>query len=135
MDYCSDIWIGYLTGMVLNRCVKLSLQRCPGCAAKLKCPILHQHEQSSLLDKIRLYFDEVRGVILSSVDRLYDMIQRNLPHSSDLKKDKEIYCNNGALFLTTANPDSIYWGRYIDELNDAMIDSMVTTCLQKKIAK
>ena len=132
MDYYSDIWIGYLTGIVFNRCVKLSLQRCPGCIAKLKSPVLHQHEQNSLLQKIVIYFNEVRGLMLPSLDQLYDIIAKQLPHSDDPLKDKDIYLQNGIFFLTSANPDSIYWGRYIDEFNDAMINSMVDIALKKK---
>ena len=131
MDYYSDIWTGYLTGIVLNRCLKLSLQRCPGCIAKLKSPVLHQHEQNSLLDKVKLYYNEVRGLMLPSLEQLYDIIATQLPHSADPSKDKEIYLKNGMFFLTSANPDSIYWGRYIDEFNDAMIISMVDISLKK----
>ncbi len=132
MDYYSDIWTGYLTGIVLNRCLKLSLQRCPGCIGKLKSSVLHQHEQNSLLDKLKLYYNEVRGLMLPSLEQLYDIIAAQLPHSADPSKDKEVYCKNGLFFLTSANPESLYWGRYIDEFNDAMINSMVDISLKKR---
>ena len=132
MDFYSDVWTGYLTGILLNRCIKLSLQRCPGCIAKLKSPLLHEHEQHSLLDKIKLYFNEVRGLMLPSLDKLYDIIAKQLPHSADTSLDKEIYCKNGVFFLTSANPDTIYYGRWIDEINDSMIDSMVDSSLTKR---
>ncbi len=131
MDYYSDIWTGYLTGIVLNRCLKLSIQRCPGCISKLKSPVLHQHQQHSLLDKVKLYYNEVRGLILPSLDKLYDIIAKQLPHSADPAIDKQIYCQNGVFFLTSSNPDSLYWGRYIDEFNDATIDSMLNIFLKK----
>ena len=127
MDYNNDIWIGCLTAVLVRKCVNLSLERCPGCQVKLKSPFLHQHHQHSLLDKMRLYFDEVRGLLLTSIENLYELIEKNLPHSPDPVKDREIYCNNALFFLTTANPDSVYWGRFLDENNDGFINMLIPT--------
>lgn len=124
MDYNSELWFGSLAALIIYKCTGISIQRCPGCKAKLHSSLLHQHEQLALLDKINLHFDEVRGEILSSIDTIYENIKSYLPHSPDRAKDKEIYCNNASVFLRTASADSIYWGRYIDEHTDSMIYKM-----------
>ena len=131
MDYNNDLWIGSLTDVFIRKCVDLSLQRCPGCQVKLKSPFLHQHHQHSLLDKMKLYFDEVRGVLLPLVEKLYELVEKKLPHSIDPDKDREIYCNNAVFFLTTANPDSIYWGRFLDENNDGLIYDLLPSKKRK----
>ena len=135
MDYFCDLWIGYITAIFIRKCTEIAIQRCPGCHSKLKSPILHQHHQYSLLDKLKLYFEEVRGLLLPSIDVIYKTVEANLPHSEDLCKDKEIYCRNGIFFLNNSNPDSLYWGRFIDESNDGFIDEFISVNLKKKNAK
>lgn len=132
MDYNNDAWIGCLATLLIRKCVELSLERCPGCQIKLKSPALHQHHQYSLLDKMRLHFEEVRGILLPGIETLYSLIEEKLPHSPDLGKDREIYCNSGTFFLTTANPESVYWGRYVDENNDSFIYGLIPVTKKKK---
>lgn len=132
MDYNNDAWIGCLATFLVRKCVDLSIQRCPGCQIKLKSPALHQHHQHSLLDKMRLYFEEVRGLLLPAVEELYNLIEQKLPHSPDPAIDRETYCNSATFFLTTANPESVYWGRYVDENTDSFIHSLMPVSKKKK---
>ena len=126
MDYYHDVWVGYLTGVVIQRCLELSILRCPGCKDKLKLPILHQHQQHSLLEKLKVYFNEVRGCLLPTIDQLYDIAKNKLPHSNDETKDNEIYTNNARFFLQTATPETLYFGRYLCDQNDYIINELLT---------
>jgi hypothetical protein len=128
MDYSSDLWFATLAAIIFHQSTKKCLEQCPGCSARLRNPVLHLCQQLSLLDKVKIHFDEIRGQLLSTIGMIYDSVNHKLPHSPDLNLDKEHYCNNAIVFLNTAHPDSIYWGRYLDENNDILIDNM-TSCL------
>lgn len=131
MDYFNDIWIGYLTAIFVKKCMDLSVERCPGCHSKLESPLLHQHYQHSLLDKLKVYFDEVRGIMIPIIDSLYKTIENSLPHSPDKAFDKECYCRNAMIFLINSHPDSLYWGRYITGETDTIIHQILTSNLKK----
>ena len=132
MDYSSDLWLSILTACVVNQCTRKCILECPGCNARLKNPILHLHEQLSLLEKLRMHFDEVRGILISTIYSIYDSISHKLPHSPDLNQDKEHYCNNAISFLSSINPDALYWGRYLDENNDILINDLITSMTKQK---
>ena len=51
MDFYSDIWVGYLAGLLLEKCADIAKANCDGCNAGLKLPLLHLHNQLSLLEK------------------------------------------------------------------------------------
>lgn len=120
----SNLWIGYLTSVVLQKTLALSLQRCAGCKAKLKSPLLHQHEQYSLLDKLHTYFNEVRGDLLANVNKLFDAVKERLPASDDESKDKENYTTHARFYLQNANPEIIYYGRFLTDDNDEVISEL-----------
>lgn len=63
--------------------------------------------------------------MLPLVPNLYKLIEKKLPHSSDLDKDREMYCNNAVFFLTTSCAESMYWGRYVDENLDSYIHTLI----------
>lgn len=132
MNYSSETWYAVLAATIFDACEQKTLEKCPGCAAKLKNSILHQHHQMSLLDKIREHFDEVRGTVLRTIPTIYDKVASKLPHSPDLVKDKEIYCNNATIFLSSTHPDALYWGRYVDEHNDDVIVELIKPKPTKK---
>ena len=132
MDYHSDLWLGYLSGLLVRRCVELSILRCPGCNDKLKSPLLHLHQQQSLLDKICIHFNEVKDVLFSTIDELYDVAKHKLPQSDNRSKDKEIYTNNGLCFLETSNAESLYYGRYLCGENDFIINELLLQKPSKK---
>ena len=120
--YYSDVWIGFISENIVRQVVQLAKLRCPGCDDKLSSPLLHLHEQLSLLDKLRNYFEEVRGTLLPTLPELYDMFQDKLPHSDDLSRDKDCYVSIAHNFLLTIGADSLYYGRYLSNLNDGYIN-------------
>lgn len=121
-DYFHDFWLGYLTDVLIRQTVEMSILKCPGCQDELKSPLLHLHHQLSLLEKLRCYIDEIRGTVLPTITVLYDEFQNKLPHSDDLEKDKEIYVNNARFFLLSASAETLYYGRYLTEMNDQFIN-------------
>ena len=130
--YCNDNWVAYLCEQIIRQSSQKSISDCPGCNDKLHSPILHLHEQLSLLDKLRKYFQEIRGSILHDMEFHYTIFENKLPHSDDKKKDKLIYLNIARNFVLTATPDSIYFGRFLDETNDSFIDEAFTKKKGKK---
>ena len=64
MVLVDGIYISFLYENIVRQVAQLSKLRCPGCDDKLFSPLLHLHEQLSMLDKLRQYFEEVRGAIL-----------------------------------------------------------------------
>ena len=126
MDYSYPSWYGFLAEQFVRNCVQLSRQNCPGCKAHLISHLLHLHHQESLLDVMRKYCEEVRGLMLSSVSKFYDSVETKLPHSDDKKKDKMIYLLNARTFLMTCNAETIYWGRYVTHEEDAYINAAIS---------
>lgn len=122
MNYSSDLWLGYLCENLIRQIVEMARLRCDGCRDGIKSDLLHQHMQLNLLEKMRLYFEDVRGTVLPTLPQLYDQFQGKLPHSNDLTKDKEIYINTARLFLLTITAEPLYYGRYINEFTDSYID-------------
>lgn len=120
--YFSDIWIGYLTEQFMRQSVEIAKLRCPGCLDKLKSPLLHQHEQDNLLQKLRANFEEIRGNTLPVLSEHYKRMKDRLPHSDDLAKDEECYMSAARQFLLVATSDALYFGRYISEFTDSLID-------------
>ena len=133
MNYYHDIWIGYLTEIIVRKTVETCINHCSGCRDKLKSPLLHLHHQYSLLDKLHLYINEIRGNLVPIINSLYNDVSHKLPHSDDLMKDKELYTNNARFFLTTSSPESLYFGRYISENNDCIIEELLTPKKKRKI--
>ena len=122
MMYFSDIWIAFLGEQIIRQTVQMSELRCPGCQSGLKSPILHQHHQHNLLEKLKLYFEEIRGSILPTIQELYNQFKDKLPHSDDAGKDAECYVNTGRQFLIMITSESLYWGRYQSSLLDSLVD-------------
>ena len=122
VSYCNDNWIAFLCEHIIRKSHQRCKDDCPACLNKLNSPLLHKHLQLSLLEQLRIYFTEMRGLILQDLDRLYNQFSYKLPHSDDKKRDKVIYINIARNFLLTASCDSIYFGRYIDEHNDSFIN-------------
>ena len=123
--------MGYLAENIIRRCISLTEAECSGCRDKMKCSILHLHNQLSLLEKIQTYFEVARGEMLHALHELYTDIEHRLPHSGDMKKDMVVYCNVGRVFLLTCSPQAIYFGRYVDETNDAFINEVLDDCKKK----
>ena len=135
MEYYHDFWIGFLSEHIARQAVEMTVIKCPGCEDKMHSPLLHLHHQLSLLDKIRTYFEEIRGLLLPTIDTLYDQFKDKLPHSDDLDKDKEIYIKNGRFFLISITSEALYFGRYLNEMNDSFINEGFPTAKKRKISK
>lgn len=106
--------------------------RCPACKNKIKAPVLHLHHQQSLLQKIKAHFNEVRGQLMTKIDKLYEIVQHKLAHSDDLAKDREIYINNARFWFQTLTPECLYFGRFISENNDVVVHEMMTKTPKKR---
>lgn len=131
-SYFSDIWLAYLCEHIVRDAVNLAKDHCLGCKESKYSPLLHLHEQTSLLDKIRTYFEEIRGRVLSTLPDIYDRFKKQLAHTTDLEKDKESYVDSARKFLLTITPDAVYFGRYIDEMTDSVLNDGFKI---KKVAK
>lgn len=132
MNYYHDIWVGFLTGVFVKKCLELSVFKCPGCKDKVKSPLLHLHLQQSLLQKIKSYFNEAQAAIIPKLDQLFDTVQHKLPSSDNPVKDKEIYTNNARIFIHTATAEMLYYGRFVNETNDCIIHEIVNCKANKK---
>lgn len=122
MFYYNDNWIAFLTETIIRKVVDLAKMRCPACSDKINSPLLHLHEQLSLLEKTRTYFEEIRGNILPTINELYGQFKHKLPHSNDSAQDEVCYIENGRQFLLTITADALYYGRYLNEMNDSYIN-------------
>ena len=133
--YFSDTWIGFLCENIIRQSVQLTKTKCPGCVDRLNSPILHLHEQQSLLDKLREHFEQIRGSILPTIAELYAHFQSKLPHSDDLEKDRECYIETGRKFLLMITCDALYYGRYVNEFVDTYIDEGFVVTKAKPVNK
>lgn len=125
-------WVGFLAENIIQRCVSLTQTECSGCKDGVKCDILHLHHQQSLLDKVQNHFEAARGDVLNHLCDLYKEMEEKLPHSSDMRKDRSIYCGVGRFFLLTISPQALYYGRYVNELNHAVITEVLENRKTKK---
>ena len=119
--YFSEFWTAFLCENIIRQTVQLSELQCPGCREKLKSPLLHLHHQHSLLDKLRIYFEEIRGSLVQSVPELYAQFESKLPHSDNMTNDREMYISSGRQFLLQITSDALFYGRYISDLLDPII--------------
>lgn len=132
-------WIGYLAENLIRKCITLTESECSGCRDKMKSSILHLHIQLSLLEKIQNHFEAARGEMLHALKNLYKEIEQKLPHSDDKDRDENIYLHVGRFFLLTASAQTIYYGRYINEMNDLFINEVLSerqktkSCKKKKV--
>ena len=128
-------WIGYLAENFIQKCVSRAILECTGCRDNMKSDLLHLHHQQSLLQKLQHHFDPIRADLLNSLPTLYKAIEGKLPHSEDKKKDMMIYCDLGRHFLISCSPEALYFGRYINEMNDAFIDDVFKDSKRSKSKK
>ena len=125
--YNNDSWIGYLA--------EIAIRKCSGCRDNMKCDILHLHNQLSLLMKLQQYFEPIRADLLNSLSEIYNKVEMKLPHSDDRKKDMAIYCNIGRIFLITLSPEALYYGRYVNQLNDSFIAEVMQDSKKSDLKK
>lgn len=119
--YYNDSWLAFLSEAFVRESMSLCMKECSGCKDDMKSAILHLHHQMSLLDKLKLYFEKVRGEMLAKIPMFYLKFEKKLPHSEDLSKDRNIYCEVARSFLMTCTAETLYYGRYITELTDSYV--------------
>ena len=118
MDYFNDFWYGYITAEFVRRCVDESLANCHGCRDEKISPLLHIHHQLGLKDKLIYHMESVRGAIIPLISTLYEEFRLKVV---DANMDKDAYVTNVRFFLISATPESLYYGKYLTELNGAFI--------------
>ena len=118
MDYFNEFWLGFITAKFVQRCVDEALQTCHGCRDKKVSPLLHMCHQLGLENKITYHMETVRGNMIPEIPSLYEEFKSKVDSSS---MDKDAYVTNARFFLISATPQSLYYGRYLNETNDAFI--------------
>ena len=118
MDYFNDFWLGFVTAEFVRRCVDESEATCHGCRDGKISPLLHIHHQLGLKDKIIYHMEPIRGVMMPLIPSLYEefKVKVNSPNMN-----KNAYVTSAKFFLVAATPESLYFGRYLNEQNDAFI--------------
>ena len=119
MDYFNEFWLGFVTADFIKRCVDMSLATCDGCRDGKISPLLHMHHQLGLKDKITYHMESVRGALLPNLHLLYEEFKQKLTSNSNM--DKDAYISTARFFLISATPESLYYGRYLNEVNDSFI--------------
>lgn len=130
--YYNEYWLGYLAENFIRKCINKCQEECAGCRDGMKSVILHLHVQLSLLEKLKCYFEIIRGDMLKDIMSYYSKIENKLPHSTDIAKDKIIYCNIARTFLLTSSAETVYYGRYITEETDNIIADAFSVDGKKK---
>ena len=99
----------------------MSKEHCQGCKLKWKSAILHEHEQLSLLQKLELYLDPVRGKFLGiGLESLYKIFNKSEPLSTP-KKELLDQTKSVLLFAT---PQSLYYGRWVTVEHEIIIENI-----------
>ena len=110
--YGSPVWLGYLTHLVITNCLVKAKGKCAACKNNITTsPLLHYHLQSSLLEKMKDNFEEVRGPMISEIELCFNSYVQL--YGLDVEKNNYIF--TGQTFLLLSTPESIYFGRYINE--------------------
>ena len=115
-------WLCHIAADLINNCLSLNLENCPGCRDGLTSPILHVHTSFSLKDVIEKYFDG--GVERTDIDTLYKFFSNKMELPDDPKYDELITL--GKSFLRTLNPRALFYGNYITAENDKLVEELLT---------
>ena len=84
---------------------------------------------------MKTYYDEVKASLLPKIDEFYELTKHHLPRSNDEEKCKELYTSSGAMFLQMTSAEGLYYGRYIHEQNDSLINELLTYKTKRKQTK
>ena len=115
--HASAIWMAYLTNVLVDNCIFQARNRCAGCKNNIQSRLLHYHIQSSLLDKVKEHFEEVRGPIINNIEKCFISFTK----IHDIKTNKANFLYSGQTFLLLATPESIFYGRYMTEEMDSTL--------------
>ena len=124
-------WIAYIVDNLVKECLTESKDNCPGCKDGKKSPILHLHLQLGLKDILEFYLHAA----IVKVDVLLEDLLMKFVVQLNIKlneMDKASYISHGRMFLKTCTPGSIYYGNYVNEVYDDIINTPVTKILKRK---
>ena len=114
-------WIAYIVDKLIKECMIESMDNCLGCRDNKSSPILHLHMQQGLGDKLEYYLHAATIKVDVQLEDLLAAFSIQL----DIKlndMDKASYVSHARIFLKTCTPGSIYYGNYITEHNDDVIN-------------
>lgn len=117
-SHMNNIWLSYLSHVLVNKCIQLAKRHCPACTEGFKSPLLHYHVQLSLLEKIKCYFEEARGPMIADTGKCFECFIK-VCNIDDVSENNYLF--TGQTFLLMVSAESIYYGRYISEESDAVL--------------
>ena len=121
MSIATDVWFAYVVNHIMDRCRVICKEHCKGCQLKWKSAFLHQHEQLSLLEKVDLYLEQVRGNLLGvELESLY----RRFTKTEPLSTPKEELLQQTTSIIHHATPRSLYYGRWMTVEHDIIFHNM-----------
>ena len=125
-----NTWLGYIVSEIINTCININLQNCPGCRDGMISPLLHFHTSLSLKDIIETYFSTALTCI--NIDVLYKNFCSKM-NIGDCVNSKELL-SLGHSFLRTVNEKAVYYGDYITTENDKIVsDALANSALSANI--
>lgn len=133
--YFNETWLGFLTESFVRETMSICEKECLGCRDDMKSALLHLHHQLSLLEKLKRYFEQIRGDLLTKIPVYYTQFEKKLPHSEDLIKDKNIYFGVARTYLLTCTAETVYYGRYVTNETDKYIAEAFQDCENKSKKK
>ena len=124
-------WIAYIVDNLLKECLTESKDNCPGCKDGKKSPILHLHLQLGLKDILEFYLhaSTVKVDVLREDLLMKFEVQLNIKLN---EMDTASYISLGQLFMKTCTPGSIYYGNYVNEVYDDIVNKPVKKILKRK---
>ena len=124
-------WIAYIVDNLVKEYLTESKDNCPGCKDGKQSPILHLHLQLGLKDILEFYLHAatVKVDVLLEDLLMKFVVQLNIKLN---EMDKASYISHGRMLLKTCTPGSIYYGNYVNEVYDDIINTPVTKILKRK---
>lgn len=116
-SYYYNYWLGYLTHLIASKCMQKAKQRCLGCQDRKTSALLHPHLQMSLLEKMVCYLDEARAELIQGISEYFEKFKERV----GVNEDEQLFCSPGQTFLLTATPNSLFYGRYLDDEIDSTL--------------
>ena len=134
-SFTKEVWFAYVINNVMIKCKNICEERCQACKSKYKSPILHDHEQMSLLQKIECYLDEVRGNLLGN--ELENMFKKLSWYEKSIKPDKTELIDQIKNILLHATPQSLYYGRWYTVEHEVFLRDLFSkpTTIRKRKSK
>ena len=122
-----DNWFGYLVAALVSETVTQSMECCQACVDKKNSPLLHAHHQTGLLEKLTMFHNIVRDLLLSKLSALVSDYVTKFP-------DAELYDEAGQRvlkafgrdFLLQSHPRGIYYSKHLTPAIDEIVTETPT---------